>query len=294
MASSYYVGRFAPTPSGPLHFGTVVAALGSFLDARKNHGRWLVRFDDLDTPRVKPGSADAIIKALDILGLHWDGDICYQSTRQAAYQAALDILAARQLVYSCSCPRKLVKGRPYPGTCRARHHKIAPDLALRLITGDGDTRLVDRIQGEIIRNLGQTTGDFIVRRSDNFVAYHLATVIDDGWQKVTDIVRGGDLLEATPCQTYLQSCLDLPGPAYCHLPVAVDRNGNKISKSRLDRDVLHGYPPSKLLLQALRFLGHDPGPDIDSGSVDEIIQWGIDNWQITDIPRQKKIRSPIG
>lgn len=294
VASSSYVGRFAPTPSGPLHFGSVVAALGSFLDARKNQGLWLVRIDDLDSPRVKPGAADAILRALDLLGLHWDGDIHYQSKRQPAYQAGLDALAARQLIYPCNCPRKLVKGRPYPGTCRRRNHKNAPGLALRLITGDGDTHLVDKIQGDIIRNLGHTTGDFIVRRSDNFFAYHLATVIDDAWQKVTDIVRGGDLLDAALCQAYLQSCLDLPHPAYCHLPVAVDGNGRKISKSDQARDVLRGCPPEKLLLQALRFLGHAPDSGLAGGSVQEIIQWGISNWQITRVPKQQEIRVAIG
>lgn len=290
MASSLYVGRFAPTPSGPLHFGSIIAALGSFLDARSNAGKWLVRIDDLDTPRTRPGAGDAILSSLELLGLHWDGEIQYQNTRHDAYQAGLDILRAKQLIYPCACPRKLVKGRPYPGTCRERNLNAEAGHALRLITGDSVIRLEDRMQGMVVRDLKQITGDFIIRRSDSLFAYHLATVIDDDWQKVTDVVRGGDLMNATICQAYLQSCLDLPRPRYCHLPVAVDHAGRKISKSNLEQDVLHGYPPAGLIRDALCFLGHSPDPGLADGPVEEIIQWGIDHWQVEKIPKDREIR----
>jgi len=284
-----YIGRFAPTPSGPLHFGSVIAALGSFLDARKNAGQWLVRIDDLDTPRVRPGASDSILRTLEMLGLHWDNEIQYQSTRHDAYQAGLDLLQSKQLAYPCTCPRKLVKGRPYPGTCRDRKPDYESEHAIRVIVGEAAICLEDRVHGKVIRNLRKTTGDFIIRRSDNLFAYHLATVIDDSWQNITDIVRGGDLIDSTMCQIYLQSCLGLSRPGYCHLPVAVDQHGQKISKSNLHQDVLGGYPPANLLLDAFRFLGHSPDQELDACSVPEIIQWGIDNWQPEKIPRDREI-----
>lgn len=290
VASNSYVGRFAPTPSGPLHFGSIIAALGSFLDARKNSGKWLVRIDDLDPPRNRPEAGDSILTTLEMLGLYWDGEIQYQSMRHDAYQAALDVLQAKQLVYPCTCPRKLVKGRPYPGTCRNREQVPDTEHALRLITEDNKTFLNDRIHGTVVRNLRKMTGDFIVRRSDNLFAYHLATVIDDDWQNVTDVVRGGDLVDATMCQIYLQSCLDINRPGYCHLPVAVDQFGRKISKSNLEQDVLSGCPPARLLVDALCFLGHTPDQAVTEGPVEEIIQWGIDNWQIERIPKDREIR----
>lgn len=289
-----YIGRFAPTPSGPLHFGSIVAALASYLDAKSNAGRWLVRIDDLDSPRVRPGAADAILSSLELLGLHWDGEIQYQNNRHEAYRAGLDMLWANQLIYACACPRKLVKGRPYPGTCRSR--ELEPDTghALRLIIAENDIRLEDKLQGGVVRDLRQTTGDFIVRRSDNLFAYHMATVIDDAWQGVTDIVRGGDLLEAAFCQVYLQTCLNLPRPDYCHVPVAVDKYGRKISKSDSRQDVLAGYPPGMLLLDALRFLGQDPVQELSTASAAEIIHWGIENWRIDRIPRSLEITVATG
>ena len=253
----------------------------------------MLRIDDLDPPRVRPGATDTILRALEILGLQWDGEVQYQNNRHEAYQAGLEILQDKQLVYACACPRKLVKGRPYPGTCRDR--ELDPDSghALRLIISESTIQLEDRLRGMVVLDLRQTTGDFIIRRSDKLFAYHLATVIDDEWQGITDIVRGGDLLEATFCQTYLQLCLDLPRPDYCHLPVATDKHGRKISKSDSERDVLAGYPPTGLLLDALRFLGQGPAQELSGGTVAEIIQWGIDNWRIDRIPEECEIEVAI-
>ena len=285
-----YVGRFAPTPSGPLHFGSVIAALASYLDAKSNAGSWLVRIDDLDPPRVRPGAADTILRSLELLGLQWDGELQYQNSRQEAYQAGLELLQEKQLLYPCICPRKLVKGRPYPGTCRGRKLEPGEGHALRIIIGEAAIQLDDRQHGKVDLDLRQVTGDFIIRRSDTLFAYHLATVIDDDWQGITDIVRGGDLLEAAFCQVYLQMCLDLPRPGYCHVPVAVDKHGRKISKSDSTRDVLAGYPPAELLLDALRFLGQEPVQELSGGTVAEIIQWSIENWRIDRIPKDREIR----
>lgn len=284
-----YIGRFAPTPSGPLHFGSIITALGSFLDARKKSGQWLLRIDDLDAHRVREGAKDSILRTLELLGLHWDGRVTYQSCRSDAYRKGLDLLQSKRLVYPCICTRREVKGKPYPGTCRQRNLDTDGSHALRLTVNGGKINLADRIHGNITADIQAISGDFIVRRSDNIFAYHLAAVIDDHWQNVNNIVRGCDLIESTICQVYLQSKLGLSRPDYCHLPMAVESNGKKISKSSRAQNVLLKSSPETVLIKALEFLGHGPERELQGSSVEDIIQWGTDNWDITRVPKSRKI-----
>lgn len=285
-----YIGRFAPTPSGPLHFGSVVAALGSFLEARKHSGQWLLRIEDIDTPRVQEGAADAILTGLEKLGLYWDGPVVYQSQRLEAYQTALDSLFAQQLTYLCSCPRKLTKGRPYPGTCRNGPGASPGNrYATRLKTDDAAVVVKDALQETLRQCIRQQIGDFILKRSDQLFAYHLALVVDDAWQDISHVVRGVDLWDSTPRQVYLQKLLTLNTPYYCHLPIAVNERGRKISKTNHAQAVLLKNSPAQVLLQALAFLGQEPDASLVSGSVEEIINWSIEHWQLEKVPRTTEI-----
>lgn len=284
-----YVGRFAPTPSGPLHFGSIIAALGSFLDARSHKGQWLVRIDDLDTPRVRAGADDDILRTLERLGLHWDGSVVYQSRRTEAYQAALDELEKQDLLYPCTCPRTKIKGKPYPGTCRNHAKSTTERHALRIHADGGVIQLWDELQGEFTQSLQEQTGDFIVRRSDNIFAYQLAVVVDDQWQGITHIVRGQDLLDTTPCQIYLQRKLAFHQPFYRHLPVAVSEPGKKISKQHGAEGVLLKEDPVIVLHKTLDFLGQQPDQTMLDGEVNELIDWAVGNWQLARVPRCREI-----
>lgn len=266
-------GRFAPSPSGPLHFGSLVAALASWLDARAAGGRWLVRIEDLDTPRVRRGAADEILRTLDRLGLHWDGEVDFQSRRTTLYEEAL---ARLRNTYLCGCSRREIAdsavslaadgAQVYPGTCRAGLPAGKAARALR-VRVQGTISFVDRVQGPLNQDLEREVGDFVLRRADGQVAYQLAVVVDDADQGVTDVVRGADLLESTPRQIYLQRLLGLPTPRYLHVPIAVDARGEKLSKQTgargIDRDDLRrallflGQPASGTLAEAV--LAWDPG-----------------------------------
>lgn len=285
-----YIGRFAPTPSGPLHFGSIIAALASYLDAKKNKGLWLLRIDDLDTPRSKPGAVDTILRTLETLALQWDRDVVYQSNRQHAYDAALEHLQQRGLLYKCFCTRKQIKGRRYPGTCR--HLQVLPDkqFAVRIITNSEPVGFTDKIQGDYYQNLQQESGDFIVRRADGLFAYHLACITDDAWQGITDIVRGADLIDSTPQQIYLQRQLGLTTPVYSHFPVATDINGKKISKRLGGLDALLDRHPATLLLEALSFLGQNIHPGLTKATPVEVIVSAIENWDISRISRTREIQ----
>ncbi len=287
-----YVGRFAPTPSGPLHFGSIIAALGSYLDARHHQGRWLLRIDDLDTPRLQAGADDKILAALETLGLHWDGMVVYQSRRHEAYQHALANLQSRDLLFPCYCPRKLVKGRPYPGTCRQREVEKDRQHALRIKVAPGTVVLHDLIQTEYRQNLLDEVGDFIIRRADGLYAYHLAVVLDDAWQGITHIVRGADLMASTPRQIYLQQQLAVELPVYAHLPLAVSQTGVKISKQSMAKDVLLLGAPNTVLFNCLNFLGQQPEADLSQAPVRELIQWGIEHWQLSRVPKLGSIIAP--
>ncbi len=283
------IGRFAPSPTGPLHFGSVIAAVASCLQAKSQGGQWLVRMDDIDTPRNQTGADSVILKSLEILGLHWDGKVVYQTHRQEAYQHALNLLSEQNLIYRCRCTRKQLKGHSYPGTCRHKNYKPDKQHALRLITNKESIRFIDQIQGNYQQTLETDIGDFIVRRADNIVAYHIATVVDDAAQGITEIVRGADLLDSTPRQIYLQQILDYPHPEYTHLPIAVDKQGKKLSKQH------HAPPvddtqPAATLLSALSFLGQEPDAALLQGDINEIVQWGLEHWSMKKIPHLATIK----
>ncbi len=256
-----YRGRFAPTPSGPLHFGSLIAALGSYLEARTRGGEWLVRIEDVDAPRVVPGAADRILRALEAYGFEWDGAVVYQSRRGEAYRAAVERLRRRGLVYACSCSRKRlaetarrgIDGPVYPGTCRGRAPGHEP-AALRLIVPDARVVFEDALQGRVGCDVARECGDIVLRRADGIHTYQLAVVVDDAEQAITHVVRGADLLTSTPRQVVLQRHLGLPTPAYLHLPVALDAAGEKLSKQSLAAP-LRMEAPVPALAAALRFLG---------------------------------------
>jgi len=277
-------GRFAPSPTGPLHFGSVVAAVASYMQAKNQRGKWLVRMDDVDSPRNQAGADTAILKTLEILGLHWDDEVLFQSHRQEAYQEALEILSDKKLVYRCTCTRKQLQGTAYPGTCRHQAHDPDQQHSLRIITNQSPTKFNDEIQGHFQQVLETEIGDFIVHRADGLVAYHIATVVDDAWQGITEIVRGADLLDSTPRQIYLQQILNYSMPSYAHLPVAVNEHGYKLSKQHYARPV-NDTEPVAILFTALDFLGQQPDKVLLHGNVEEIIQWGIKHWSMNKIPR---------
>lgn len=266
MAPPAYRGRFAPTPSGPLHFGSLVAALGSYLEARSRHGAWLLRIEDVDPPRVVAGSADTILRTLDTFGFEWDGPVVYQSHRTEAYRAALADLRRLDLVYACSCSRKQlaetarrgIDGPVYPGTCRTRHAHDG-HLAQRFRVPDARITFRDGLLGRVACDMAQECGDFVLRRADGVYTYQLAVVVDDAEQDISHIVRGADLLTSTPRQIVLQQALGLPTPNYLHLPVALDERGDKLSKQTLAQPV-DPAQPLPALQAAAAFLGLSPEP----------------------------------
>jgi len=289
MTTPPYIGRFAPTPSGYLHFGSLVAALASWLDARAAGGRWLVRMEDLDPPREVAGAQAAILQTLDSYGLHWDGEVVYQSLRHDAYQQVIDRLLAQGLAYACTCSRKQLEPYQgiYPGTCRNAGH-TTEDAAIRVRVPELLYRFEDRVQGAYSQHLGRESGDFVIRRRDGLYAYQLAVVLDDAWQGVTDIVRGADLLDSTPRHLYLQELLGLPQPRYLHVPLIIQPDGNKLGKSYrsppLDPD-----QAAPLLVRALRALGQAPEADLPDGSVQDVLGWGVAHWNSDAIPRVRTV-----
>ncbi len=294
-----YRGRFAPTPSGPLHFGSMVAAVGSFLDARSRGGTWLLRIDDLDPPRTVPGAADAILRCLDAFGMHWDGTMVYQSTRNDAYHAALHRLLQSGHTYPCACSRREisdaglagVEGTVYPGTCRKALTAGREARALRVRTDAAVVEFDDGLQGHIRQVLQAEIGDFVVYRADHVFAYHLACAVDDAEQGITDIVRGADLVASTPRQIHLQKLLGLPTPSYLHLPEAVNGAGEKLSKQTRAHAVEQSHPAATLD-RVLRFLGHAPPAELGGAGVAGLWQWAVQYWRHEGIPRARSITSP--
>nr|WP_314877926.1 tRNA glutamyl-Q(34) synthetase GluQRS [uncultured Pseudomonas sp.] len=286
MTASPYVGRFAPTPSGFLHFGSLVAALASWLDARAVGGRWLLRMEDTDPPREMPGARDAILHTLEGYGLHWDGQVVYQSQRHAAYADVVEHLFRQGLAYACTCSRKQLEGSNgiYPGTCRNAGH-AREDAAIRLRVPELSYRFDDRVQGPFAQHLGREVGDFIIQRRDGLYAYQLAVVLDDAWQGVTDIVRGADLLDNTPRQLYLQELLGFSQPRYLHIPLLIQPDGHKLGKS-------YRSPPlapeqaTPLLLRALRALGQATEPALEQASPAEVLDIARQRWRPEAITRQ--------
>ncbi len=266
-----YRGRFAPSPTGDLHFGSLVAAVASYLDARRAGGEWLVRIEDVDPPRTVPGSADRILQCLEAYGMHRDGAVLYQSQRGDAYAAALEQLG--DLTYGCACTRsELAPHEYYPGTCRngLTEGRVARSQRVRVL--DREIHWEDRRLGPQHENLADSVGDFVLRRADAVWAYQLAVVVDDAAQGITDIVRGEDLLTSTARQIYLQQLLQLPHPRYWHLPLVLDAHGQKLSKQTKARPVPPSGSPA-VLAQALRFLGEPVDRGLDE--VGLIWQWAI-------------------
>jgi glutamyl-Q tRNA(Asp) synthetase len=282
MAPQGYRGRFAPTPSGPLHFGSLVAAMASYLDARSHDGAWLVRMEDVDPPREMPGSADRILRTLEALGFQWEGPVMYQSQRGEAYRAALSELHRLGLIYRCACSRKTlsegarrgVDGPVYPGTCRDQAVANG-SAALRLRVPEGRIVFDDAVQGRVACDPVQECGDFVLQRADGVYAYQLAVVVDDADQAITHIVRGADLLTSSPRQIVLQQALSLPSIRYAHLPVVLDEHGDKLSKQTLAAPVDDERPLAALKASAC-FLGLTPPADLVNP--DEFWRWAIAGW----------------
>lgn len=285
-----YRGRFAPSPTGALHFGSLVAAVASYLDATVAGGDWILRIEDLDTPRVVPGSADLILRTLESFGFEWSGPVLYQSQRTAAYGAALDQLLKSGHAFYCSCSRTEIQAfQPsrsrksdelfYPGWCRERVRVPDRPLAVRFRVSNEVIRFEDLVQGALGIDLATDCGDFVIRRRDGLFAYQLAVVVDDAAQGITHIVRGADLLGSTPRQIALQQTLGFACPTYAHVPLATDNNGIKLSKSAgagaLDLD-----RPSLELWRALRFLRQSPPLELRLSGLPEIWEWGKRNWQM--------------
>lgn len=286
-----YRGRFAPSPTGPLHFGSLVTALGSYLQARSQQGEWLVRMEDLDPPREQPGAADAILRALEAYHLHWDGAVLYQSTRSEAYEAALTQLAEGHYSFPCGCSRKTIadSGSPvYPGTCRNGLPAGKVARATRVRTPNQQFTFDDALQGLVESNLQTDVGDFVVRRADGLYAYHLAVVVDDAGQGITHIVRGMDLLSSTPPQRYLQQCLGYPQPQYSHLPIAVNAQGQKLSKQTFAAAV-DLKKPGSTLSKALSFLGHAPDNELKDADPALLLEWALEHWSLANVPHSEAI-----
>lgn len=272
-------GRFAPSPSGPLHEGSLLAALASYLDARARGGEWLVRMEDLDPPREQPGAADLILRQLDTLGLHWDGSVLYQSKRLEAYREALETLEALDMLYYCTCTRQQLRGLQgrYPGLCRHRRHSL-PGTSVRCRL-DESAPLVfnDLFQGQQQQS-ALDEGDVVLLRKDGLFAYQLAVVVDDAWQGINRVVRGIDLLTSTVRQRALQGLLQYPAPTYGHIPVLVDHLGHKLSKQQGAKPV-NTTRPEASLVRALATLRQQPPPDLASAPCDIILDWAVSHWR---------------
>ncbi|MDO9599466.1 MAG: tRNA glutamyl-Q(34) synthetase GluQRS [Azoarcus sp.] len=291
LAERGYTGRFAPSPSGPLHFGSLVAALGSYLEARCKDGRWLLRIEDVDSPRTVPGAADAILSTLDRHGFEWDGEVVWQSRRTEAYAAALEQLRAAGHAFPCACTRREMAdsalardgSRRYPGTCR---DGLPPGRSARAwrIRAEGIIRFDDAIQGPQQEDLARDVGDYVVLRADGLFAYQLAVVVDDAAAGITHVVRGADLLHSTARQIYLQKLLGATIPAYAHLPVATNAAAEKLSKQTLAR-AIDAHPPAAALTAALTFLGQHPPTDLASAPLSEVWSWARTHWQREHVPR---------
>lgn len=296
MSLPLYRGRFAPSPTGPLHFGSLIAAVGSYLEAKSRAGEWLVRMEDLDPPRSMPGADQRIITTLAAYGFEWDGDIVFQSHRFDLYADALEQLRLQDQVYLCDCSRKAIiqrcvqgeYGAIYDGHCRNIQQQAG---AMRIVV-TGCIRYADRLQGNIQQDLDKDIGDFHLLRRDGFYAYHIGVVVDDALQGITDIVRGFDLLDSSPRQIYLQQQLGYPTPSYAHLPLAIKPDGQKLSKQNL-ATALDDSNPVPALWKALDFLGQQPPLELQRDSLAELWMWAIANWKFDNVPRAEGIQVDV-
>ena len=283
-----YIGRFAPSPTGPLHFGSLVAAVASYLQARTHDGRWLLRIEDIDPPRIAPGATDSIIRSLAAHGFEWDGPIIYQSRHADRYAAVVADLLKQGLAYPCICSREQIRraadrtgptGPIYPGTCRNRSQPVAGDrpAAIRLRTDDTEVGFRDALLGDIVTSVADAVGDFVIQRRDGLFAYNLAIVVDDHDEGITEVVRGRDLLDVTPAQITLQTVLGYSTPDYLHVPIVTNDQGQKLSK-QTGAEALDDTTPARNLLDALGFL-RQPLPQTDETADPATIwAWARENW----------------
>jgi len=290
-----YTGRFAPSPTGPLHFGSLVAAVASYLQARAHRGLWLLRIEDIDPPRAQPGATELILQALDAYGFEWDGEIIYQSESLEAHEAALATLRDRGLAYPCGCSRKDLADVPrgalgliYPGICR--NGCDAQDVAIRVRTNDQPIEFEDGLQGRQSQRLESESGDFVIKRRDGLIAYQLAVVVDDQLEGISEIVRGIDIMDSTQRQIWLQQLLGYRTPRYVHIPVITHPDGDKLSK-------LTGAPGIPLmnkrptLVAALEALRQSPPPDLVAATVHEIWQWAETNWKLDELQGLRVVKN---
>lgn len=296
-----YRGRFAPTPSGPLHFGSLTTAIGSYLEAKTRNGEWFVRIEDIDPPRVVEGAVDKILACLEKYGLYWDGPELYQSTHQKLFQQGLDLLHEKNMLFGCSCSRKdismqnmpmLNSADPprsiYPGTCRNTNRPFKNN-SVRVITQDCEIEFEDRFFGAQSQHVDKEVGDFVVKRADGYFSYHLAVVIDDHEQAISHVVRGYDLIDSTFRHIYLQQLLGFAQPDYGHLPLIVDDKGVKLSKQDTHDLPLLDSEPLPLLIKAMQVLGQTVPRELHDADIDSFWQWAIQHWQPDIIPKHNNI-----
>ena len=285
-----YIGRFAPSPTGPLHFGSLYTALASFLQAHSQQGLWLLRIDDLDTPRNIKGSADSILKTLDAFGLHWDNSVVYQSQYLDVYHEILDQLVKDKLIYPCTCSRKALTAI-YSGVCRNKQILPSSSYSLRI---KADNRIIffkDELQGLISHNLAEQHGDFILKRKDQIIAYQFAVVIDDDRQYINHVVRGFDLLDSTPRQIYLQHVLGLVTPGYMHVPVIIDEQGYKLSK-QTRATAVDLKKPHAVIFELLTLLKQNPPGELQYAPSTDLLSWAIEHWNPTMLKNCRAICRP--
>ena len=286
MVTGSYVGRFAPSPTGALHLGSVATALASFLQARAHGGEWLVRIDDIDPPRARAGAADAILRNLERLGLEWSRSVFFQSHARAQHQAACQWLLDRELAFRCLCSRRQLVNQHCAGTCRARRIPATVKHAVRVAGTPTEIEFTDAVQGKYSPPIGTAADAFVIWRVEDLPAYHLATVVDDAAAGVTEVIRGADLLESTPRQLHLQHLLGLSSPRYAHLPLVLDSSGLKLSK-RLAADPIDRAVPAHTLARALSFLQHPLPPTLRAAPSVEILAWAVEAWRLQRIPRAR-------
>ena len=284
MSAQLYIGRFAPSPSGELHFGSLIAALGSYLQARSQQGRWLVRIEDIDPPREVPGAADTILKQLEHYGLHWDGEVLWQSQRHDAYRAALEWLQQQGLSYYCTCTRSRIQqiGGFYDGHCRTLGHG-PQNAAMRLMQNNPVLSFHDGLRGQLNADVALAREDFIIHRRDGLFAYNLAVVVDDHFQGVTEIVRGADLIEPTVRQISLYQQFGWPVPGYIHLPLALNEQGSKLSKQNHAPALPQG-DPRPMLVDALRFLNQQVADGWQDLTLERLLEQAVMNWSLNNVP----------
>jgi len=280
-----YSGRFALSPTGPLHLGSLVAALGSYLDAKANSGLWLLRIEDIDPPREMAGAKELILRQLEDHGLYWDSTAIYQSQRLDTYQEYFDHLKNNQHLYACDCPRHRIRDLNgiYDGHCRDLNFSFDSDAAIRVLLSEKNIGWNDLILGPQSFSFDELGGDFIVRRRDGLFSYQLAVAVDDGLEGITHVIRGADLLDSTARQTYLHKLFGLSSPEYGHLPMVMNNQGQKLSKQTHAPELDSNKSRENLAL-ALNILGQNPPRDISENSCEEILAWAIHHWNINSVP----------